>query len=191
MRVFFNSRHDAHDGAGEMHHGRMVPCFENARRIPIIRDAVAHAIKAQLFDPKDHGMDPIRAIHDPDYLDFLETAWDGWTKAGNSGDAFPYVWPTAGFSGGKPEHISARLGQYAISSDTPITQGTWKAAYWGAQTVISAAEAAWSDNHLLCVDASAGTSCPCQPIRWLLLLEQCRHRRPAHDRQGREKGRDP
>lgn len=146
MRVFFNSRHDAHDGAGEMHHGRMVPCFENARRIPIIRDAVAHAIKAQLFDPKDHGMEPIRAIHDPDYLDFLETAWDGWTKAGNSGDAFPYVWPTAGFSGGKPEHISARLGQYAISSDTPITQGTWKAAYWGAQTVISAAEAAWSDN---------------------------------------------
>lgn len=106
MRVFFNSRHDAHDGAGEMHHGRMVPCFENARRIPIIRDAVAHAIKAQLFDPKDHGMDPIRAIHDPDYLDFLETAWDGWTKAGNSGDAFPMSGPLPVFPVASP-NISA------------------------------------------------------------------------------------
>ena len=145
MRVFFNSRHDAHDGAGEMHHGRMVPCFENARRIPIIRDAVAHAVKAQLVDPADHGMDPIRAIHDPDYLDFIENAWAEWTKAGKTGDAFAYVWPTGGFSGGHPKHISARLGQFAISSDTPITQGTWKAAYWGAQTVASAADATWND----------------------------------------------
>lgn len=146
MRVFFNSRHDAHDGAGEMHHGRMVPCFENARRIPIIRDAVATAIKAQLVDPVDHGMAPIRAIHSAQYLDFLETAYTQWQAQGNEGDAFPYIWPTGGFSGGQPTHISARLGQFALSSDTPITAGSWKAAYWGAQTVLSAAKSVWQED---------------------------------------------
>lgn len=145
MRVFFNSRHDAHDGNGEMHHGRLIPCFENSRRMAIIRDAVAHSVQAQLVDPTDHGMAPIAAIHDADYLSFLENAWADWNAVGNDHDAFPYVWPTAGFSGGKPAHISARLGQYAISSDTPITKGTWKAAYWGAQTVVSAADAVWND----------------------------------------------
>ncbi|MDP2698933.1 histone deacetylase family protein [Thalassospira sp.] len=145
MRVFFNSSHDAHDGQGEMHHGRMVPCFDNARRMGLIRDAVALAVKAQLVDPADHGMAPITAIHDPAYLAFIENAWRDWQAAGHTGDAFPYIWPTAGLAGGAPTHISARLGQYAFSSDTPITPGTWKAAYWGAQTVVSAADAVMKD----------------------------------------------
>ncbi|OSQ40673.1 histone deacetylase family protein [Thalassospira mesophila] len=42
-------------------------------------------------------------------------------------------------------HILKKLGQYAYATDTPIGDGSWQAAYWGAQTAISAANAVMKD----------------------------------------------
>ena len=47
---------------------------EQAERYLRLRDASA-AAGHELVAAGDHGLDPILAVHAPDYLDFLQTAW--------------------------------------------------------------------------------------------------------------------
>lgn len=153
MRVFFNARHDAHDVKSEFYRGQTISALDDPRRMGIIRDALAHKVTAQLVDPADHGMAAIRAVHDADYLAFLSHAWQDWNDAGFDGAAIPGVWPTnVPVAGDKANsippdhhHILKKLGQYAYATDTPIGDGSWQAAYWGAQTAISAAHAVMTD----------------------------------------------
>ena len=39
--------------------------------------------------PTEHGLDPITALHDPDLVAFLETAWDRWTAEGHTQPLYP------------------------------------------------------------------------------------------------------
>ena len=39
------------------------------------------------------------------------------------------------------DRIDARLGQYAFDTATPIAEGSWDSAYWGAQASLSALDA--------------------------------------------------
>jgi len=163
MRVFFNARHDAHDVKAEFYHGQTISALDDPRRMGIIRDALAHKVAARLVDPTDHGMAAIRAVHDAGYLNFLSHAWQDWNNAGFDGAAVPGVWRAmvtgigdANLNPGNKSahaasvlpdqcHILKKLGQYAYATDTPIGDGSWQAAYWGAQTAISAANAVMKD----------------------------------------------
>ncbi len=54
-------------------------------------------------------------------------------------------------------HILRKLGHYAYAIDTPIGEGSWHAAYWGAQTALSAAEAVFQDGEAsFCLGRPAG-----------------------------------
>ncbi|PKR49688.1 histone deacetylase family protein [Thalassospira marina] len=218
MRVFFNARHDAHDVKSEFYHGHTIPPLDDPRRMGIIRDALAHKIAARLVEPVDHGMAPIRAVHDARYLHFLSHAWLDWQKAGYDGAAIPAIWPalprqagdtnlyhldfknidgaanlrggdaangqvqesgspkhaqeqlseaaSASYAASAPArnmapaedaHIVKRLGYYAYAIDTPIGEGSWQAAYWGAQSAISAANALLDDGEAaFCLSRPAG-----------------------------------
>ena len=182
MRVFFNARHDAHDVKSEFYHGHMIPPLDDPRRMGIIRDALAHKISARLVDPSDHGMAPICEVHETGYLQFLAHAWQDWQQAGYDGDALPAIWPARGTGEGDTNrdqpynnnmdaalpvdeaaqslassHILRKLGHYAYAIDTPIGEGSWHAAYWGAQTALSAAEAVLQDGEAsFCLSRPAG-----------------------------------
>ncbi|OKH87683.1 histone deacetylase family protein [Thalassospira sp. TSL5-1] len=176
MRVFFNARHDAHDVKSEFYHGHTIPPLDDPRRMGIIRDALAHKISARLVDPTDHGMAPICAVHDTGYLQFLAHAWHDWQEAGYDGDAIPAIWPARCLNDGDTNlyqpavkngnsaaqspatiHILKKLGYYAYAIDTPIGEGSWQAAYWGAQTAISAADAVLQDGEAaFCLGRPAG-----------------------------------
>jgi len=97
---------------------------------------------ATFLEPQDHGIDPILAVHDADYVDFLRTIHDEWVAKGNEGDVIPYLWPVPGLRYLKHDNLNAKVGSYAFSSDTPIMAGTWKAAYTGVQTALTALDLA-------------------------------------------------
>jgi acetoin utilization deacetylase AcuC-like enzyme len=90
--------------------------------------------------PVDHGRLPIVAVHAPDYVAFLETAWRDWLAAGEEGDAFSGCRPMSDMSSRVPESIHGRLGYYSFDSSAPITAGTWAAAYAGAQAALTACD---------------------------------------------------
>jgi acetoin utilization deacetylase AcuC-like enzyme len=86
-------------------------------------------------------MGPLRRVHPAHYLDFLQTAHEKWRAAGREGDAYPYTFPIVGRRALNLNRVDALLGQYSFDTSTPISAGTWEAAYWAAQTALAATDA--------------------------------------------------
>ena len=132
MRAFFSDHQSRHAPALELQNGALVPHAESQARV--------EAIKAVLSDcqaPSDHGLDPILAVHEPAYVDFLQRAHADWAEAGRPGDAFPYVFPIRGRRPLSLSRIDAELGQYAYDCGTPVAAGTWETVYWSVQSALS------------------------------------------------------
>ncbi|MEM5528478.1 histone deacetylase family protein [Gammaproteobacteria bacterium AS21] len=145
MNIFLNDDYALHCGSAEMHHGKLVPCFEKPDRLTNIIRAFKENNISHFFKPTDFGLAPILAIHDPKYVEFLQTIYDQWLASGNQGDVIPYIWPVPGLKRIAHNQVIAKVGNYAFSSDTPIMAGTWQAAYKGAQTAISAVNSVIND----------------------------------------------
>lgn len=133
MKAFFSDRQTGHAPGLELQNGEMLPHAESQARVEAIKSAFP-----RLEPSTDHGLDPILAVHDPDYIAFLRRAHRDWVAAGRPGDAFPYVFPIRGRRPLKLDRIDAELGQYAFDGGTPIAAGTWDAVYWNAQTALTA-----------------------------------------------------
>ncbi|MFC3711154.1 histone deacetylase family protein [Sphingoaurantiacus capsulatus] len=133
MLKYFDPRQLAHAPLQEMHNGGWADHAEKPSR--------AEIVLGQLGDcaaPKDVGRAPLARVHTADYLDFLENAHDRWRDAGRTGDAVGYTWPVVQRRPLKLDRIDAQLGRYSYDAGTPITADTWDAAYWGAQTALTA-----------------------------------------------------
>ncbi len=92
-------------------------------------------------EPADHGLGPILAVHDPDYVAFLQSAHAEWLAAEREGDAIGYAFPVRARRPLNLERIDGKLGQYGFDTVTPIAAGTWDAAYGAAQSALSAVAA--------------------------------------------------
>ena len=132
MRVFSSPHQRRHAPISELQNGEMVPFAEKPERLDSMLAALGPVTASG-----DHGLPPILAVHDGDYVEFLQTAHAAWTKAERPGDAFPYVFPVRHRRPLNLSRIDAQLGQYAFDCGTPIAEHTWTAAYWNAQTAMS------------------------------------------------------
>lgn len=139
MRRFFSPLQLAHAPAQELHNGAFTPYAEVPARAATILAAIGGAEA-----PEDHGLGPIAAVHPADYLAFLQDAPRLWRAAGRPGDAIPYVFPVVGRRPLRLERVDALLGRYCFDATTPITPATWDAAYWNAQTALTAARAVFN-----------------------------------------------
>jgi acetoin utilization deacetylase AcuC-like enzyme len=136
MRCFFDPRQLVHAPALELHNGGFVPFAETPARAEAVLKAIGGAEPAI-----DHGEAPLRAVHSEDYLAFLWSAHKDWRAAGREGDAAGYAWPVVRRRRLPLERIDARLGQHSMDASSPIAAGTWEAAYWSAQTALTALDA--------------------------------------------------
>jgi acetoin utilization deacetylase AcuC-like enzyme len=132
MKAFFSDHQSKHAPALELQNGALVPHAESQARVDAIR-----RVLVAVETPKDHGLSPITAVHDPAYVDFLRRAFQDWVEAGRPGDAFPYVFPIRGRRSLNLQRIDAELGQYAYDCGTPVAAGTWDTVYWSAQSALS------------------------------------------------------
>ena len=129
----FSPRELEHVPARELHNGGWTDHAETPARAAAIVAALP-----PLRPAVDHGRVPLLAVHTAEYLDFLEAAYHAWRDAGRDGDAIPYVWPVVGRRPLRLDRIDASLGRFSFDAATPIAAGTWDAAYWGAQTALTA-----------------------------------------------------
>ena len=140
MRVVHTERHRLRDVRTELDGGQLVTPFEHPGRIDAIRDALRDHGGFAFEEPRDHGSEPIEAIHEAGYLAFLRTAWDEWTAAGHAGEAIPTVWPSRRMPRAvPPDEIEGRLGWHALAAETSIGPGTWEAAEAAAQVALTGA----------------------------------------------------
>jgi len=133
MKLFFDDRQLGHAPLRELHNGEWTPYAENTERPRSILKEYA-----DWGTVRDFGIDPILAVHDAAYVEFLRIAWRDWQAAGRSGDAIGYTFPIVHRRPLDLTRIDARLGAYCFDAATPIATGTWDAAYWSAQCALTA-----------------------------------------------------
>jgi acetoin utilization deacetylase AcuC-like enzyme len=139
LPIVYSEHHRRHDTAGVLVEGRPLGSFELPERVEIILAAVQAAGLGPVLPPRDHGLAPIQALHDAEYVEFLRTVYD--EQAAYYDEPDPVVtWTFAGrHAARKPRTFHGLKGYYAFGWGTPILEGTWQAAYWSAQCALTAA----------------------------------------------------
>lgn len=139
MQVLFSPHHAGHRPSLTFRHGALV----RNRDLPTRAENILSALRADghaLGEAAAQGLAPIAAIHTPEYLDFLETAWTEWRKIpGASEDVFPYIFPVRGMDHGYPASIVGRAGYHMHDCWAPIGEHTWQVATASANLAVEAA----------------------------------------------------
>ncbi len=139
MQTVFHPTQLEHAPAREFLDGAWVDYLESPRRPRMILDALAQAQLGPVSEPDDFGLAPIRAVHADHYLDYLQSAYTRWVAAGRSRDGvYPDTFYKPGFLH-RSHGIGGQAGAYAFDLSAPITAHTWPAAYWSAQSALTAA----------------------------------------------------
>jgi acetoin utilization deacetylase AcuC-like enzyme len=143
MKVFHS---DAQAGHAPSHYAigaELLP----AREVPARVDALLAALRCRghsVLAPRAHGLGPLRAVHADDYLDFLRTAHERWTRAFPSGPrsaaVLPYAFPCRHMAA-RPTTVLGQAGWYLGSTTVPIGAGTWAAIQGAADCAVDAADA--------------------------------------------------
>jgi acetoin utilization deacetylase AcuC-like enzyme len=93
--------------------------------------------------PRAFGLDPVRRVHPPEYLDFLEHAHARWRDAtglDEASEAQAYARAIRGQPFVDPLHVIGELGWFSHDND-PILAGTWSAATGAVDVTLTAWEA--------------------------------------------------
>lgn len=139
MQVVWSAKQLAHRGTHFVRSGEIVPSPETAERAIFIRDAVMWRGHS-LIEPRELGLAPILAVHDADFVSFLQSARTGWSAfAGPDAAVMPNVHPR-GPDARRPSGPVGQLGWYTGDMACEITDGTWQAACAAAQGAATAAQ---------------------------------------------------
>jgi len=86
----------------------------------------------------DQGLDPISAVHSPEYVEFLMSAHLRWSHRSNaSAEVIPNVHPVR-YAGGYPRSVDGQAGYHMADTACPISAETWEAVALSASTAVQA-----------------------------------------------------
>jgi acetoin utilization deacetylase AcuC-like enzyme len=152
MRVVYDLRHQLHDPEHEVQYGVAIPSYELPARAESIRRALEADGGFELTPPAEHGVEPIRAVHDPGLIGFLEEAWSRWRAQGGlmggasqAPEFFPdtILHPALREGMGparEPSSPTGRIGFWCWETMTPIVPGTYRAARAAVDVALTAAD---------------------------------------------------
>jgi acetoin utilization deacetylase AcuC-like enzyme len=127
-----------HNPARYFRRGAYIGHPEQPERAVLIRDMLLRN-DFPVEAPRDFGDAPIKAVHASDYVDFWKDAHARWRDAAGDAEPIPNYHP-GHRAGRRSDSIFGQLGWYATDTSVPLTEGTWTAIYWSAQTAIEAAQ---------------------------------------------------
>ncbi|KAF9921005.1 hypothetical protein BGZ65_010744, partial [Modicella reniformis] len=91
---------------------------------------------------EDFGHEPIKRVHKQDFLDYLETAYEGWIQeGGHPNGVMPSAIPhykIARLGKIKSKSSFAKAGEYCYDLSAVITKDTFKAAWNAVQVTLTA-----------------------------------------------------
>jgi acetoin utilization deacetylase AcuC-like enzyme len=145
--VVASPAHRRHAPTTEIETGRPVAPYEIPARADAIVSTLTGDTEFAIVEPIPHGIGPIAAVHDADYLSFLEQAWTEWAMAQPAArQAVPDSFPNAALRDGMgiapvPTGAVARLSYYGMDTATAIVEGTYVAARAAADAALTATDA--------------------------------------------------
>jgi acetoin utilization deacetylase AcuC-like enzyme len=152
MQVFYSESHRQHDPPFEViDGGQRAPYLESPARMDSILAALQKTSWAKIVEPSEFTLDPILAVHAPDYIEFLASAWQQWLAANPEKLQAPAdaVLLPATFAlrrhPHKPSSLLGRAGYHMMDLSAVIVGGTYLAALASANCALSAAQAISGD----------------------------------------------
>ena len=140
MKTIYSDKHRLRDAKTELYGGEFVAPFERPSRADMVLAAVEKSEIGPVEEPEAFGLEAVLRIHDADFVSFLETAWEEWSKTGYPGEAVASVWPARRMQCRAPRFIEGKLGYYALAAETTITEGTWEAALASKDVALTGAK---------------------------------------------------
>lgn len=141
MLTIYSETHRQQNAHAELIDGKLMPPVENPQRADRILAALTDSGLGHILPAKDFGLEPILRVHDPQFVAFLQTAWQRWVVEHGDWDALPLNWATRTMRHDRiPETIEGKLSYYSFDAGTPIIAGTWDAAYGAAMVALTAQE---------------------------------------------------
>jgi len=149
VKIFYSEQHRKHEPPFEVFDGGLrTPYLENSDRM----DRILHSLQPMdwvtLCEPKDFGLDPILAVHDRDYIDFLASCWTEWqaSEALDKSVLLPATFALRRHPQ-KPTGLLGRAGYHMMDLSACIVEGTYEAALASANCALSAAEIVSNGDH--------------------------------------------
>lgn len=146
MKTFYSETHRQHDPAFEVFDGgQRVPYLESPQRLDRILTSLRKTDWAQIDEPSDFGLDPIRAVHSDAYLAFLAAAWTEWLAANPeiAAAADRTALLPATFAAKRdqmPESILGKAGFFLLDLSVPVVEGTYAASLSSANCALAAVQ---------------------------------------------------
>ena len=109
----------------------------------------------ELVEPEDAGMEPLAAVHTPEYLQFLQNIYRRWCYIdGASAEVVPNIHPDRR-DGAYPASAVGQAGFHMLDTGCPIAATTWGSALVSAHTAVQGAA--------LLLDDEASAYALCRP----------------------------
>lgn len=142
MKVFFHPAEKLHHPKTRFARGKLLPPTEIPARLDALL-AATQKLGFEIITPPDFGRAPIEAVHTPQYVRFLETAYARWKAMPDWGEeVMPYVFVREPHSGSKTlRSFTAEVSYYIADGCAPLGEGSWEAIHAAAQSAIAAAHA--------------------------------------------------
>ncbi|HEU5097663.1 MAG TPA: histone deacetylase family protein, partial [Roseiflexaceae bacterium] len=139
MITIYSPDHELHDAPHEFLDGRLIPPHESPTRMRMVLEALNRARLGPIQPPRAFDLDPIRAIHDDDYLEYLAQAYENWVAAG--GDPAALLPSTLAVRWMSRRSVGPLVapGYYSFDLSAPIVAGTYRAARSAADTALTGA----------------------------------------------------
>jgi len=140
LKTIYSEQHRLRDSKTELYGGELVQPFERPSRADIVIKAIRESGLGEIQEPEVFPIEPVLAVHDADFVQFLEAVWTEWCQAGYTGEAIASVWPARRMQTRVPRHIDGKLGYYALAAETSISEGTWEAALVSKDLALTGAQ---------------------------------------------------
>jgi acetoin utilization deacetylase AcuC-like enzyme len=141
MQVFHSPASHQHEPKTYFRRGKTIAHPETSERVRVLSDALGRD-GFTLAEAADHGLEPLRAVHTIEYLDFLAHAWERRAEVDPDAEELLTTHFARPQMHRRPDGLMGLLGYHTADTSTPIRVGTWRAVYGSAQAAISAADAA-------------------------------------------------
>ncbi|MGH7632869.1 MAG: GNAT family N-acetyltransferase, partial [Gemmatimonadaceae bacterium] len=120
----------------QLHHVRERGYVERPVRVERIMHYIRSLPGLEVAEVHDHGVDPVIAVHDPDFVRYLEQVC---LTLATDRTIYPYVVPIRQRAR-KPVDEEVQAGYYCIDTFTPLTHNAYIAARAAASCAMSGAE---------------------------------------------------
>lgn len=139
LKAVYDEKQALHDPQFYLVRGKVVRCFEQPERADRLK-AGLERLSIPLAEAKDFGPAPRAAIHTPEYLSFLRTAYDEWQKLpGEIGpEVVANVHPQR-YTATYPKGIVGRAGWHMADTSCAMGPNTFEGACASANTALTAA----------------------------------------------------